>query len=562
MNLTLPKRKLTLVLLLVLAGLFNSFAQFDSDSTVLIVAEDIFVSELEPDKNFNGVTDLGVTIDESNGNSREAYVTFDITGLYGLGKIGTANLNIMAAVKGDAGWIPVDEFVINVYAVNEPWNETTMTWVTKPKSEEEILAQVTVLPEALRHYIYGTEEDKTAIAKYIQKAIDEEKQTVSFVFKGAEDIGNSRAWISDKGWEAAKLTVVFEEYIIEHYVDKINVSGAGNATSITADNGSLQMNAEILPANADIKEVKWSVTDGTGKATISKTGLLTALTNGTVTVKADAIDGSYTQGTLDITISGQVLSEDDIFNNLNLIRNWNTTTDLSGWGGWVDGAVPGQVAPLIEEGVTVMKVGIATDNAPWHYQHNQNQLQAEPNVPYVFSFKSWASGDASAVVDFEDTDTNNYNRYGASSDPEAQNGRSEWHYNLTTEPKWFTFHVTFDQIVETTNQKVQFMLSISNETIYLDSVLLVKAADYELLTSHKTMENSVARVYPNPVGSSNVLYVDLTAVNSKVSIFNSSGQKIMEKTAEGNRVTFNVSSLPKGMYIIKNEDGSSQKFIR
>ena len=562
MNLTLPKRKLALALLLVLAGLFNSFAQFDSDSTVLIVAEDNFVSEKEPDKNFNGTTDMGVAIDDANGDGRETYLTFDISGLHGFGKIGTANLSIMVAVKGDGGWTPVDDFHINVYAVNEPWSETTITWINKPKSEEDILAQATIHKEAFRNYLYGTEADKTAFAKYIQKALDEGKQTVSFVIKGAEDTDNNRVWISDKGWEAAKLCVVFEEVIIERYVDKINVSGADNATAINSDNGTLQMSAEVLPANADNKEVKWSVTNGTGKATISKTGLLTALMNGTVTFKADAIDGSWTQGTLDVNISGQLISKNDIWNNLNLIRNWNTITDLVGWGGWVDGGVPGQVAPVIEEGITVMKVGIPADNAPWRYQHTQNQLQAEPNVPYVLKFKSWASGDAPAVVDFEDIAANNYNRYGASTDPLALNGRSEWHYNLTYEPQWFTFNVTFDQIVETTDQKLQFMLALSNETIYLDSVLLVKASDLELMTSSKTLANSIARVYPNPVGSSNILMVDLSAINSKVAVFNSTGQKLMEKTAAGYRVNFNVSGLPKGMYIIRTEDGSSQKFIR
>jgi hypothetical protein len=43
-----------------------------------------------------------------------------------------------------------------------------------------------------------------------------------------------------------------------------------------------------------------------GTATISSTGLLTAVTNGTVTVKATAKDGSGVVGSAVITISGQV----------------------------------------------------------------------------------------------------------------------------------------------------------------------------------------------------------------------------------------------------------------
>ena len=42
-----------------------------------------------------------------------------------------------------------------------------------------------------------------------------------------------------------------------------------------------------------------------GEATISTTGKLTAVSNGTVTVKATATDGSGVVGAMNVTISGQ-----------------------------------------------------------------------------------------------------------------------------------------------------------------------------------------------------------------------------------------------------------------
>jgi hypothetical protein len=69
-------------------------------------------------------------------------------------------------------------------------------------------------------------------------------------------------------------------------VTAVTVTGAGDATTITVDNGTLQMSAHIDPHNATDQTVVWSVINGTGSATISATGLLTAITNGTVTVKA------------------------------------------------------------------------------------------------------------------------------------------------------------------------------------------------------------------------------------------------------------------------------------
>jgi len=88
-------------------------------------------------------------------------------------------------------------------------------------------------------------------------------------------------------------------------VSAIIVKGTGNTTIITTDNGTLQMVADVQPTSATIKTVTWSVINGTGEATISNTGLLKAVADGTVTVKATAKDGSGVYGQLLVTISGQ-----------------------------------------------------------------------------------------------------------------------------------------------------------------------------------------------------------------------------------------------------------------
>ncbi|MFA6404255.1 MAG: Ig-like domain-containing protein, partial [Salinivirgaceae bacterium] len=90
-------------------------------------------------------------------------------------------------------------------------------------------------------------------------------------------------------------------------VSSITVTGAGDATTITTNAGTLQMSAAVLPADATDKTFDWSVVNGTGEATISASGLLAAVKNGTVTVKATAKDGSLIEGSLVITISGQTV---------------------------------------------------------------------------------------------------------------------------------------------------------------------------------------------------------------------------------------------------------------
>jgi|LSQX01.1.fsa_nt_gb hypothetical protein len=96
-------------------------------------------------------------------------------------------------------------------------------------------------------------------------------------------------------------------------VSAITVTGTGGATTITTDKGTLQMVPTVTPDNASNKAVTWTVTetDGTAtdKATISNTGLLTAVKNGTVKVTATAKDGSGKSGFANITITNQMIEK-------------------------------------------------------------------------------------------------------------------------------------------------------------------------------------------------------------------------------------------------------------
>jgi internalin A len=90
-------------------------------------------------------------------------------------------------------------------------------------------------------------------------------------------------------------------------VTGITVSGTGGVSTITAASGTLQMLAAVTPADASDPSVTWSITGGADFAQISKGGLMTAVKNGTVTVRATAIDGSGIYGETIITIAVPVV---------------------------------------------------------------------------------------------------------------------------------------------------------------------------------------------------------------------------------------------------------------
>jgi hypothetical protein len=107
---------------------------------------------------------------------------------------------------------------------------------------------------------------------------------------------------------------IFAEFIVNTIEDNktipvtaITVTGTGGAITITSDNGTLQLSAAVSPADATNKNIVWSAQNGTGQASVSATGLVTAIADGTVIITATATDGSSTKGEFEISISNQTM---------------------------------------------------------------------------------------------------------------------------------------------------------------------------------------------------------------------------------------------------------------
>jgi sorbitol-specific phosphotransferase system component IIA len=78
------------------------------------------------------------------------------------------------------------------------------------------------------------------------------------------------------------------------------------AATITTNGGTLQMDSDVLPVTAN-QNVTWSIVAGTGAATISTTGLITASANGTVWAKAVSVQDATKSDSILVTISNQIV---------------------------------------------------------------------------------------------------------------------------------------------------------------------------------------------------------------------------------------------------------------
>lgn len=87
--------------------------------------------------------------------------------------------------------------------------------------------------------------------------------------------------------------------------ESITITAAGDATTIEANNGTLQMSAEVSPDTATFQGVTWSTHGGTGSSTINQSGEVQAVSNGTDTIRATAQDGTGISDDYILTYSNQ-----------------------------------------------------------------------------------------------------------------------------------------------------------------------------------------------------------------------------------------------------------------
>jgi len=93
---------------------------------------------------------------------------------------------------------------------------------------------------------------------------------------------------------------------------------------------AIQMGTIINPSGADNKAVTWSVVGGTGSATIDSSGVLRAISEGTVMVQATAVDGTGAAGQKLITVAALSINAIPVGYNSTRI-SWNAVSGARGY---------------------------------------------------------------------------------------------------------------------------------------------------------------------------------------------------------------------------------------
>ena len=122
-------------------------------------------------------------------------------------------------------------------------------------------------------------------------------------------LDNGTVTVQAVSWEDNTILDIIDVVITNQIVPvaSVKVSVANNAAAtITTDNGTLQLNALILPSNSN-QNIVWSISAGSDFATVDANGLVTALDNGIITVQAVSAENNTILDTIDVVITNQVV---------------------------------------------------------------------------------------------------------------------------------------------------------------------------------------------------------------------------------------------------------------
>jgi hypothetical protein len=207
-------------------------------------------------------------------------------------------VDIGAYEYGSSPATPSDETDILTFVFSEQTGAATINSTTHTVSIEveggtnisELTPTITVSSGATIVPASGAEEDFSSPVTYTVTAEDEE---------------------TDQEWTVTVTIEEEEDIILVTSIDIWNSSGARQ--KIDVNGGSVTFSYSAYPAEATDKTVTWTKIEGTGTGifTLGAPPTLTAVTNGTVTIRATANDGSGVYDDMVITISNQTGEPED-----------------------------------------------------------------------------------------------------------------------------------------------------------------------------------------------------------------------------------------------------------
>ena len=173
------------------------------EGDTIFVLADAFVSQENPEVNYGDAADMGIR-KSGNDTDLETLLKFDISEVANA-VVGEVSLTARIAQhdSGDA----MDDFFVNIYAVeNTEWEEMDVTWNNKPTSDLLLIEENVTWYNTSQNVIWTSE----ALTHYLNNAVAEGRDFVSFVLKGKNETDGKRLWMAGREWQPLATSLIFD----------------------------------------------------------------------------------------------------------------------------------------------------------------------------------------------------------------------------------------------------------------------------------------------------------------------------------------------------------------
>jgi endoglucanase len=380
---------------------------------------------------------------------------------------------------------------------------------------------------------------------------------------------SASAWNPANDWSSQGVDGTLKEVAtIPLYVDGALVYGstptAGQVVPVTGVsvtpatatlniNQTQQLTATVTPANATNKSVTWT-SSAPAIASVSNTGLVTALAQGSATITATTADGSFTANSA-ITVNGVVVP-----------KQYTITTAVSGSGTIALNPAGGTYA----EGTSVTIT--ATPASGYQFSSWSGSITGTTN-PVTVTINS----NMSVTANFTPVSGGNCSTPVAVTLPFKKDGEGEFCYTISGNISYVnSWNMSLVEIngVNYTNKwsnsmpaRVNGVYNIHYVGQYGWSHFEAAGSDITAQLVNQSTEKSAGTVYPNPVTqrSFSIVLPDQTIKDVTVTLTNLYGKVVFKKDVKVNeRLTLN-NSIPVGIYqlnvVSKNKNVMSTKLM-
>ncbi|KAA5532776.1 GEVED domain-containing protein [Paenimyroides baculatum] len=305
-------------------------------------------------------------------------------------------------------------------------------------------------------------------------------------------------------------------------VNTVAVTTQNNvAATITAANGTLQLQAAITPTTAN-QAVTWSVQSGSTSASVDNTGLVTGLTNGTAIIRATSVADTTKFGELTVTVNIPTA------NPCTAVQTFLETFDTFT-------AFPENCWTANYPNYPTVDLNGTTNKAIQLYSGNQpnDVILVSPEVStidgqhqLVFDIVS-TNGAGTTVQIGTMTDNTDFSTFAAVGPPFSPSIGS---------------HST-QAIPANAGHKYVAIRFIHGGGH--GKVLVVDNVEWKQITaSNDKFDADKVRIYPNP--TTGMFFIDTDIDVKSIEIYNTSGQRILKT----NQKNINLENASNGLYIV------------